>query len=273
MEKIDRLGWAAGLSFTAYGLRVGVRVNDERVLADAVARLPPGWQPTAAPVERLYSIVAGGAGSRAGVRRFNLLYSDAERIARVKDFAELLDVFESHLRFDIALNTPRRVFVHAGAVGWRGRAIVIPGRTFTGKSTLVAELVRMGATYYSDEYAVLDARGRVHPFAKQLSLREPETHRQIDTAVEQLGGKIGVKPLHVGAVVLTEYREGASWRPRRLSPGRGALSMFNHTVSAMRRPALAIEALGRATATAPVLKGSRGDARSTAEAILRRLAG
>ncbi|MCA1631110.1 MAG: hypothetical protein LC774_12370, partial [Acidobacteria bacterium] len=220
-----------------------------------------------------YSILAGGAGSRPGVRRFSLLYADAERIARAEDFAELLEVFESRLRFDIALNTPRRVFVHAGAVGWRGRAIVIPGRTFTGKSTLVAELVRLGATYYSDEYAVLDARGRVHPFAKQLSLREPETHRQIDTAPARLGGKVGVKPLPVGAVVLTEYREGASWRPRRLSPGRGALSMFDHTVSAMRRPELAFEALGRATATAPVLKGSRGDARATAEAILQSLTG
>ena len=42
-------------------------------------------------------------------------------------------------------------------VTWgRGRAIVIPGRTFSGKSTLVAELVRAGATYYSDEYAVED---------------------------------------------------------------------------------------------------------------------
>jgi hypothetical protein len=30
----------------------------------------------------------------------------------------------------------------------------------------VAELVRAGATYYSDEFAVLDSRGRVHPFPR-----------------------------------------------------------------------------------------------------------
>jgi hypothetical protein len=32
MEKIDRLGWAAGLAFTAYGVRVGIRVSETDVL-------------------------------------------------------------------------------------------------------------------------------------------------------------------------------------------------------------------------------------------------
>ena len=31
MEKIDRLGWAAGVSFYAYGLRIGVRVSSAGV--------------------------------------------------------------------------------------------------------------------------------------------------------------------------------------------------------------------------------------------------
>jgi hypothetical protein len=32
MQKIDRLGWAAGLSFTAYGVRIGIRVTKAAVL-------------------------------------------------------------------------------------------------------------------------------------------------------------------------------------------------------------------------------------------------
>ena len=62
--------------------------------------------------------------------------------------------------------------MHAGVVGWNGRALLLPGRTLSGKTTLVAELLRAGATYYSDELAVLDARGRVHPFPKPLAIRE-----------------------------------------------------------------------------------------------------
>jgi hypothetical protein len=33
MEKLDRLGWAAGIAFTAYGLSIGVRVSDRSALA------------------------------------------------------------------------------------------------------------------------------------------------------------------------------------------------------------------------------------------------
>src|SRR4051795_2847365 len=34
--------------------------------------------------------------------------------------------------------SPRRVFIHAGVVGWNGGAILIPGASFSGKTRLVA---------------------------------------------------------------------------------------------------------------------------------------
>src|SRR5262245_63118361 len=71
----------------------------------------------------------------------------------------------------VAQRSPQMLFVHAGVIGWRGVAIVIPGRSYTGKSTLVAELVRRGAVYYSDEFAVLDDLGMVHPYRRPLVLR------------------------------------------------------------------------------------------------------
>ena len=51
----------------------------------------------------------------------------------------------------------------AGVVGWENRAIVMPGASFAGKTTLVRAWLEAGATYYSDEFAVLDRAGRVHP--------------------------------------------------------------------------------------------------------------
>jgi hypothetical protein len=65
----------------------------------------------------------------------------------------------------IALHAPEHVFVQAGVVGVGERAMVLPGKSFAGKTTLVAALVRAGAEYWSDEYAVLDANGDVHPYA------------------------------------------------------------------------------------------------------------
>ena len=119
-------------------------------------------------------------------------------------------------------------------VGWKGKAIVIPGRSYSGKSTLVAALVRAGATYYSDEYAVFDRKGLVHPFAKPLEIRAEGEFKQSRVPVGELGGKSGTRPLPVGLVLMTGYKQGAKWRPRKLSPGKGVLEMLFNTVSARK---------------------------------------
>jgi hypothetical protein len=262
MAKIDRLGWAAGGYFTTFGVRIGIRVNDPTVLAKLTERLPPGWRPAdSAIVNRLYSVKAGGAGSGRGVRHFNLLYGDAARLARTADFDELLDSFESEVQLYVAESARRRIFVHAGVVGWNGGAIVIPGPSFSGKTTLVAELIRAGATYYSDEYAVLDAQGRVHPYAKPLSIRDAGTHKPRKYTIDALGGRPGSRPLPVILVVVSEYKPEANWRPRRLSVGRGLLSLLANTVSARRRPDSALATLQQVVLRAPVFKGARGEAR------------
>jgi hypothetical protein len=149
--------------------------------------------------------------------------------------------------------------------------LLIPGRSFAGKSTLVAELVRAGAAYYSDEYAVLDAAGRVYPFAKPLALRQTDLNKQTKYAAAELGGIAGVRPLPVGLIMVTEYRTGATWRPRRLSAGRGALALLANTVSARSYPDRALAVLHRVVARAPVLKGPRGEAKAVVESVLEYL--
>src|SRR5207249_290373 len=132
---------------------------------------PNDYRSASSPVvERLYSLRLGTT-NRPNVRPFHLLYGNLERLARTHDYDELLQAFASDIERYIAEAARRKLFVHAGVVGWRGRAILIPNKTFTGKTTLVAEFVRAGATYYSDEFAVLDGQGRVHPFPRPLSLR------------------------------------------------------------------------------------------------------
>ena len=37
---MNRLGWAAGISFNSYGVRMGVRVNDKAVMEEILHRLP-----------------------------------------------------------------------------------------------------------------------------------------------------------------------------------------------------------------------------------------
>jgi hypothetical protein len=272
MEKLDRLGWAAGLAFTAYGVRVGIRVSETEVLKQLEIHLPPAWRPTSSPcVDILYSLLVGGVGSRAGVRRFNLLYANALRVARSLDLGEVFDALEAHVQLHIAETAPRRRFVHAGVVGWREEAILIPGRSHSGKSTLVAAMVAAGATYYSDEYAVLDERGRVHPYPKPLSLRADPGAKGTQHSVETLGQSGGSTPLTIRLVVVSQYKVGAVWRPRRLSTGHGVLALLANTVSARRHPAIALATLQRVAANAIILKSGRGEASAVAPLLLKYL--
>ena len=235
--------------------------------------LPPDAKPARGPrVGRLYSLIVSGSKVGSNIRRFNILYGDAARLAGTKDTDTILEALERDLQLYVAEKARRRVFVHAGVVGWQGKAIVIPGRSMSGKTTLVKALVEAGATYYSDEYAVLDERGRVHPYPKPLSIRENGGGRPKEILPEALGGTTGVKPLPVGLVVATSYREAARWRPRQLLPGRAVMALLAHTVSVRRKPERALTTLRQVVAHAPVLKGARGEAVEIAEVLLGRLA-
>jgi hypothetical protein len=244
-----------------------VRVNKPEILDRLVDRFPPGWKPSRAlVVERLYSLIIGGDGPRPNVRRFNILYGNVEKLLRTLDMDEFLDVFESDVKLHVAAGARRRVFVHAGVVGWNGQAILIPGRSFSGKTIMVAELVRAGATYYSDEYAVLDADGLVHPYARPLSVRENGKH--VKHAPEMFGGRSGTKPLRVGLVIVSRYKAGARWRPKALSAAEGALELILNTVSIQRQPETVLETLQRAIPNTTVLKGVHGEARQVVDFIL-----
>jgi hypothetical protein len=269
MQKIDRLGWAAGLCFRAYGLKIGVRVNRAEVPAQVLECLPAGWEPAEPPnVDHLCSLFLGGAGPRPSVRTYHLLYGGLARLARTLELEEVWEPLETHLQRFVAEWSRGPVFVHAGVVGWRGRAIVLPGRSWSGKSTLVAALLRAGATYYSDEYAVLDEHGQVFPYPRRLSLRE-SAHRRRRCPPESFGSRAGVGPLPVGLVAVTKYHPGARWCPRPLSPGWAALELLNHTVPARREPDRVLSALQQVTLRAARIAGARGEADEVAGALLR----
>jgi hypothetical protein len=238
------------------------------VLEPLLARLPPEWKPASSPVvDRMYSYVAGGQAPGSRVRRFHILYIDHARVTRDRAIDPCLDALEVDARHTVAAMSKQRVFIHAGVVGWGGGAIVIPGVSFSGKTTLVAELVRRGAAYYSDEYAAIDRHGRVHPFAKPLSIRGDGERRP-----EDLGGIGGRRPLPVRAIVQAPYRQGARWRPRERPASQGALALLSYAIPGRSDPARTMSAARAAASGALVLSGPRGEAAEMAERLLARLA-
>lgn len=262
---IDGLGWPAGISFASHGARLGVRVDAPAVLDRVAEHLPPGWRPAlAGALDALYSVSVAPAGSD----RSHRLFLDGESLAHSDRLDHLLARLESQLHFHVATHARRHLFVHAGALTWRGRGLLIPGRSMAGKSELTAALVEAGATYYSDEYAVLDDRGWLHPYAKPLALRRDGTAK---LRVECPPGRTGGGPVPVGAVVLARYVAGASWRPRPVTPGQAMAALLDNTVLARARPGAAMPTLARAASGAVALEGDRGEADRMAGELLARI--
>jgi hypothetical protein len=250
-----------------HGLSLGIRLTDASLLPRAIERLPVGSKLVRRrTVDHMVSVVVGGA-PRGSIRRFNVVYAGGLVGIRTLDLAEAFDFLALHLEEFAALWSPQRLFVHAGVVGWKGRAILIPGRSHSGKSTLVAALLRAGATYYSDEYALIGDDGRVHPYPRPLRLRSADgTLGEVPAATP--GGRRARAPLEVGLVLMARYAPGARWRPSRLSEGRGVLALLSHTVAARARPKDAMATLGKVVRRAPVYEGRRGEAQDVVTRLL-----
>jgi hypothetical protein len=265
----DTREWAAGIAFTSFGSRIGVRVDDPALLAPVRDYLPPGWRRARSPlVDYLYSITSPDRTTTSdGSARYQLILG-SHLHTEAPDLPTILQQLGSNLDFTVGLTARKQLFVHAGVVGWCGRAIVIPGSSRSGKTSLVAALVRAGAAYYSDEYAVIDASGRVLPYPRPLSIRTADGRSTHRCPVQVLGGKPGTRPLPVGLVVATEYRSGSRWRPRRLSPGETVLALMQHTVLARYRSGMALPRLQLATNGVLALKGKREEAESVVPALL-----
>jgi hypothetical protein len=187
---------------------------------------------------------------------------------RTPDEDALVARFAHDVQFRVALHAPARLFVHAGAVAWEGRIIALPGRTWTGKSTLAAALVRAGAHYYSDEFLVLDESGLAHPFPRPIHLRSLDGTTARHVHPDEFGA-VGATPLPLGMVVATAYRAGAPWRPRSMTPGQTALVLLANAVVARTRPAHALRCIARAVDHGVTgLRGSRAEADDAARRLL-----
>jgi len=253
------------LVFESYGVRIRIQATAADLLREAELTARK------ALVNRLEIIDTRDAehtfGFSADTKGTLFMFRDGKQWSYDDSRKRFFKFFNSMLRIVVAEHALDRVFVHAGVVGWKGKAIVVPANSYQGKTTLVAELVKNGAEYYSDEYAILDEKGLVHPFPRDLSVR---THdfREMDVPVEELGGKTGLDPIPIGLVLLTEYDEKGVWNPERLTTGRGIMEMIPHTIPRDFNAQFALKVLNAAVSDAIILKSPRGDAANLALRLL-----
>jgi len=112
--------------------------------------------------------------------------------------AALLDLLDRIVHGVLArLHEQGLYAVHAGAVVYKGAALIIAGRSGHGKTTLVLGLVRRGLGLLSDEFAIADATQQlIQPYRRSLHIRPgtpeliPELAFLREQPQQRLGGGI-----------------------------------------------------------------------------------
>jgi hypothetical protein len=261
----DSFGHPHSLTLSMFGVRVEIRIDDGALLPRILECLPPGWTaPGEIRIDRRYEFLRLPPGPAAAEY---VVLADRVFLAQSSGLDELSGRFQSDLELFLAVRARTHAIVHAGVVGWQGRAIVIPGGTLSGKTTLVEALIRQGADYYSDEYAVLGPDGLVSPFPRPLWIRQNPQVRQVCTA-EELGAVTGSTPLPVRSIVVTEYQPGAVWQPRQLTPGEAVLALLSNAPAARHQPGYLMRTFGTTARGAVTWSGARGDATDFATHLL-----
>lgn len=217
------------LTGVGYGRTVGLRVlpvDDDHIRP----RLPHWWVDTDAEPEQTWELTCP---------------CHTEGVVR-------------QLELWVAEHAADLIFVHAAVVAIDGRAILLPGRSTCGKTTLTAALLRAGAVYGSDEYAVLSSDGKVHPYPRPLYMRNGAGRER--TSPSELGAATFAEPLPVAAVAHLRYEPDSQYLVEPISAGVAVLRLFDNTVGAQSRAEEALDALIAATDGIRAVDGVRGEA-------------
>lgn len=244
------------VAFEVYGARARVAVPVPDLVPRALEQLPVhATRCEPQPGDRSFAIELDSDGDY-------LVVEDGRVRERASEIDGALSLLRRRLAFFAVDHARDHLVVSAGVVGYEGRAIVIPGPAMSGKSTLVAALLRAGATYYTDDWAVLDGEGRAHPFSRMLRVRGEGW-----LSVESLGAVHGHAPIHVGVIAQIAFNAGGCWNPRRRTAADGVMMLLGNAYG-LDDPPAAMKIAHNTAAQAVVLEGERGEADEAAAALL-----
>jgi hypothetical protein len=157
--------------------------------------------------------------------------------------------------------------IHAGAVAFGKRALLMPGSTHAGKSSMVAELLRCGATLLSDEYALIDDAGFVHSYPRSV-LRRDSRGLQSPVLPEELGSSFAAGPVPVRWILALEFKPESDWEVQEVPQGETLMTLLKNTPHPLAESPEMVDFFMRAVSGARCYRGYRGDARQAADRIL-----
>lgn len=186
------------------------------------------------------------------------VHVDDKLLATLPSLAPAWDVGWRELELQVAARSSDPVFIHAGAVAIGDQGYVLPGPSGVGKTTLVLHLVsEMGATYYSDEYALLDRDAYLHPYVRDPHVRVESGGRGIPTAITTYTDRVGEDPVRVAGVIVARRTSGEQWAPRAAEARDCALFLLDNAVGARTRTPAVMDVVAAVAESAWCVEGER----------------
>jgi len=246
--------------YRVWGVNAKLSASDPGLWEELLKIVPPDWSSVTDPVPPIHFRVE----SRS-VGGFQLLFNDS-LIPCASWLPGVLEELRGRIHIEVAQRVRIACFVHAGVVGIGHGALVIPGPTFHGKSSLVRSLVAAGARFFSDEFAVITPDGLVHSYPRAMSIRTENGRKEYYSAAD-LGWEPGQGPLPLRWIAAIRYLEGSDWDCRALSKAQGFLTLYENSVAGTTAPIETFRILTSAVKSCSVIQGTRGDVREAVPAL------
>jgi hypothetical protein len=159
------------------------------------------------------------------------------------------------------------VAVHSGVVVYKGVAVLLPGQSQSGKTTLVRELIARGAEYSSDEFAMIDALGQVHPWPRVLMIRDADSDQHA-VAAPDLGATVRCGPARPGLILFLQYSRNAEFHVGPVSQSGALFGLLRNTPHCLADNPRILRPLTAVVRQAAAFEGVRGEVAEAADALL-----
>jgi hypothetical protein len=261
-EELKKNQWKLQMWFDFYGIRIGFQTDVTDSNSKIASLFPFGTVETdKGAVQGAFLLITNQDSVQNG-----FYWVENGKVELLFDFFEFEEYFwkivEMKLVFVLAMiSPPKMFFFHAGAVALNGKGIVIPGKSFAGKTTLTKEFIKHGAIYYSDDCALINSEGLLFPYPISLAVRGENGREYVESKV--FGSVDGVEPVKVEYVLFASYKEGKSWSPTILDSGHMTLRLLEHLffpASINQKPKEILELAAKLMGQVKIIEGVRGEA-------------
>ncbi|HEY3382791.1 MAG TPA: hypothetical protein VGK32_13535 [Vicinamibacterales bacterium] len=160
-------------------------------------------------------------------------------------------VFVGEVMYQIACRSRGGLLFHAAALAHHGQSVLLPGKSRSGKTTLVAWLAAKGFDYLTDEMVFVPSGGTaIDAFSRPLQLRRasrpvienligplPAEAVQVGSAFDlilpaALRSTVGIGRSDLALIVFPQYEAASPGELIRLSPAQAGLHLMEGLINA-----------------------------------------